>query len=139
MLARCLGHIACRRGHSVLFSRADALLKRLKAARLDATDEQELRRLLRVDLLVLDDFALEAMGPRQTPRFHQGGGRAPPPPLPLPPPHPRPPGVAGPEGRPHARPVRGRPRRHPRLRFRPRRRVLPPPPEAPQVTLMTAV
>ena len=71
MLASCLGHIACRRRHSVHFSRADQALKRLKAARLDATYEQELRRLLRVDLLVLDDFALEALDATETHDFYQ--------------------------------------------------------------------
>jgi DNA replication protein DnaC len=71
MLASCLGHIACRRRHSVHFSRADMLLKRLKAARLDATYEQELRRLLRVDLLILDDFALETLDAVETHDFYQ--------------------------------------------------------------------
>jgi len=54
MLANCLGHIACRRRHSVLMFRSQRLLKRLKAARLDASYDQELRRLLNVDLLILD-------------------------------------------------------------------------------------
>lgn len=71
MLASCLGHIACRRRHSVHFSRADALFKRLKAARLDATYEQELRRLLRVDLLICDDLALEALDATETHDFYQ--------------------------------------------------------------------
>jgi DNA replication protein DnaC len=71
MLASCLSHIACRRGRSVHFSRADALFKRFKAARLDGTYEQELRRLLRVDLLVLDDFALETMDATETHDFYQ--------------------------------------------------------------------
>jgi len=71
MLANCLGHIACRRQHSVLFSRADQLLKRLKAARLDGTYDQELRRLLRVDLLILDDFALQAMDAVETHDFYE--------------------------------------------------------------------
>jgi len=71
MLASCLGHIACRRRHSVHFSRADRLFKRLKAARLDATYEQELRRLLHVDLLILDDFALEAIDTVETHDFYQ--------------------------------------------------------------------
>jgi len=71
MLASCLGYIACRRRHSVHFSRADQLLKRLKAARLDATYEQELRRLLRVDLLILDDYALEALDATETHDFYQ--------------------------------------------------------------------
>jgi DNA replication protein DnaC len=66
MLASCLGHIACRRGRSVLFRRSDQLLKRLKAARLDNTYDQEMRRLLRVDLLILDDFALQAMDAIET-------------------------------------------------------------------------
>ena len=71
MLACCLGHIAVRRQRSVHFSRADALFKRLKAARLDATYEQELRRLLRVDLLILDDVALEALDVTETHDFYQ--------------------------------------------------------------------
>ena len=55
-LAHALGHIACRRGHSVLALRSDALLKALKHARLDNTHEQELRKLMAVELLIIDDF-----------------------------------------------------------------------------------
>lgn len=36
-MASALGNIACRRRHSVLMLRADRMLKRLKAARLDAS------------------------------------------------------------------------------------------------------
>ena len=61
MLANCLGHIAARRQHSVLMFRTERLLKRLKAARLEGTYDQELRRLIRVDLLILDDFALHPL------------------------------------------------------------------------------
>ena len=60
-LATALGHIAIRRRHSVHFARADQLFRRLKAARLDNTVEAEMRRLARVDLLIIDDFALQAM------------------------------------------------------------------------------
>lgn len=60
-LAHALGHIACRRGHSVLALRADRMLKTLKHARLDNTHETELRKLLSVDLLIIDDFGLDAM------------------------------------------------------------------------------
>jgi DNA replication protein DnaC len=60
-LAHALGHIACRRGASGLALRADKMLKTLKHARLDNTHEQELRKLVAVDLLILDDFALDAM------------------------------------------------------------------------------
>ena len=58
-LAHALGHIACRRGASVLARRTDHLLKTLKHARLDHTYEAELRKLLAVDLLILDDFAID--------------------------------------------------------------------------------
>ena len=60
-LGHALGHIACRRGFSVLAVRADQMLKTLKHARLDNTYEAELRRLIGVDLLVVDDFGLDAM------------------------------------------------------------------------------
>ncbi len=60
-LAHALGHIACRRGHSVLCLRGDKMLKELKHARLDNSYEVELRRLLAVDLLIVDDFAIDSM------------------------------------------------------------------------------
>ena len=65
-LAHALGHIACRRGHSVLAVRTDQMLKTLKHARLDNTYEAELRKLLAVDLLILDDFALDALDPTES-------------------------------------------------------------------------
>ena len=60
-LAQALGHIACRRGASVLALRTDHMLKRLKQARLDNSYDTELRRSISVDLLVLDDFAIDTL------------------------------------------------------------------------------
>ena len=60
-LAHALGAAACRRGYSVLAHPCDRMLKALRHARLDATHEAELRKLLSVDLLILDDFGLDAM------------------------------------------------------------------------------
>jgi DNA replication protein DnaC len=60
-LAHALGHIACRRGATVLAVRTDHLLKTLRHARLDHSHEAELRKVLAVDLLVLDDFAIDAL------------------------------------------------------------------------------
>ncbi len=60
-LATALGHAAVRRRFTVHFERADKLLKRLKASRLDNSHEAELRKLLRVDLLILDDFCLQPL------------------------------------------------------------------------------
>lgn len=60
-MANALGHIACRRGMSALFCRADKILKDLKASRLDGTHAKAMRRLIGVDLLIIDDFAIERM------------------------------------------------------------------------------
>lgn len=60
-LAHALGHAACRHRASVLAVRADQMLKTLKHARLDNSYEAELRKLIGTDLLILDDFALDAM------------------------------------------------------------------------------
>jgi len=60
-LAHALGHVACRHGHSVLAGRADRILKTLKHARLTNSHEAELRKLLAVDLLIIDDFGLDSM------------------------------------------------------------------------------
>ena len=60
-LATALGHAAVRRRFSVHFERCDRLLKRLRASRLDNSHDTEMRKLLRVDLLIIDDFALQAL------------------------------------------------------------------------------
>ncbi len=60
-LATALGHAAIRRRISVHFERCDRLLKRLRATRLDNSHDNEIRKLLRVDLLIIDDFALQPM------------------------------------------------------------------------------
>jgi DNA replication protein DnaC len=70
-LASALGHIAIRRRLSVHFSRTDKLFTRLRAARLDNTLETEMRRLARVELLILDDFALRPLDATQTSDFYE--------------------------------------------------------------------
>lgn len=65
-LATALGHIAVRRRRTVHFERADRLHKRLRAARLDNSHDAEIRKLLRVDLLILDDFALQPLDATDT-------------------------------------------------------------------------
>lgn len=70
-LAAALGHIGIRRRLSVHFARADKLFTRLRAARLDNTLDAEMRRLARVDLLILDDFALRPLDPTETSDFYE--------------------------------------------------------------------
>lgn len=70
-IAHALGHIACRRGYSVLSLRTDRLLKTLKHARLDHSHEAELRKLLAVDVLIVDDFGLDAMDATESRDVHE--------------------------------------------------------------------
>ena len=70
-LATALGHIGIRRRMSVHASRADKLFTRLRAARLDNTLEAEMRKLARVDLLILDDFALRSLDATETNDFYE--------------------------------------------------------------------
>ena len=65
-LAHALGHIACRRGAVVLAVRADQMLKTLQHARLDRSYEAELRKLIAVELLIVDDFGLDTMDPAES-------------------------------------------------------------------------
>ena len=60
-LANAFGHLACCQGYSVLFTRADAMLQTLKKSRFDNSREDEMLALITVDLLIIDDFALEPM------------------------------------------------------------------------------
>ncbi len=60
-VASALAHIACRSGFNVSFHRADDLLRLLRQSRLDNSREALIVELSTVDLLVVDDFALEPM------------------------------------------------------------------------------
>lgn len=70
-LAHAFGHIACRHKYSVLAVRADKLLKTLKHARLDHSYEAELRKLIAVDVLIVDDFGLDAMDATESRDVHE--------------------------------------------------------------------
>lgn len=70
-LAHALGHLACRRGHSVLALRADRMLKDLRHSRLDNSYDAQLRKLLSIDLLIIDDFGLDAMDATESRDAHE--------------------------------------------------------------------
>jgi DNA replication protein DnaC len=65
-LAQALGAAAIRAGHSVLFTRADALFKDLMQARVDHSYERAFRRYLAPELLVVDDFGLHRLSAQQS-------------------------------------------------------------------------
>ena len=60
-IANALGHVACRSGFNVMLHRGDDLLRLLRQSRLDNSREVLMTELCTVDLLIIDDFALEPM------------------------------------------------------------------------------
>lgn len=60
-IAQALGHHACRQGYSVLFCRTSKFYSRLKALRGDGSYIGALKRIARVQVLILDDFGLDLM------------------------------------------------------------------------------
>jgi len=60
-VSQALGHIACRHGYHVRFTRADEMLRTLRQSRLDNSRDAEMIALTSVDMLIVDDFALEPM------------------------------------------------------------------------------
>lgn len=66
MLAHALGHLAIERNYSVHCESADKLFQRLRGSRLDETHSAELRKLVGVDLLIIDDFGLRALSTDET-------------------------------------------------------------------------
>jgi len=64
-LACALGNKACRDGFTVAYRRASRLFDELAQARADGTYPHVIRRLARVQVLIIDDFGLEVLGAPQ--------------------------------------------------------------------------
>ena len=65
-LAQALGHTAYQQGHSVLYCKTNRLLADLADGHADGAFEVRLRRYLRPDLLICDDFGMRAFTEQQT-------------------------------------------------------------------------
>lgn len=59
-LAQALGHQACLMGYKTIYANTARLLKKLKLSKVDGTYLKELNKLVKADLLILDDFGLQA-------------------------------------------------------------------------------
>ena len=59
-IAQALGHQACMMNKRTLYTNTARLMKRLKLSKVDGTYLKELAKLLKVDLLILDDFGLQS-------------------------------------------------------------------------------
>jgi DNA replication protein DnaC len=60
-LAQAIGHEACRKGYDVLFRRAHTLLQWIQAGHGDGTYERRLNTVIRIPVLILDDFGLKSI------------------------------------------------------------------------------
>lgn len=69
--AHTVSHLCCEAGYNVRFSRAGALLRTLRQNRMDNSREALMTALSMVDVLVLDDFALEPMGGEESRDVYQ--------------------------------------------------------------------
>lgn len=59
-LAQALGHQACMMEQRTIYANTARLLKRLKLCKVDGTYLKELDKILKTDLLILDDFGLQS-------------------------------------------------------------------------------
>lgn len=59
-LGQALGHQACMMQYKTIYSNTARLLKKLKLSKVDGTYLKELSKLLKADLLILDDFGLQS-------------------------------------------------------------------------------
>jgi len=59
-LAQALGHQGCMMEYKTIYSNTARLFKKLKLSKVDGTYLKELDKLLKADLLILDDFGLQS-------------------------------------------------------------------------------
>ncbi len=69
-IAQAIGHAAVRQGHDVLFTSQSQLLGNLHAARATDTYERRFQALVRIPLLIIDDFGLKPLRPPHDEDFH---------------------------------------------------------------------
>jgi len=70
-LAQALGHTACRRGYDTIYMPMTKMLAHLNTGRADGTYERRFNNLVRVDLLILDDFGLKTLRSPADEDFHE--------------------------------------------------------------------
>lgn len=64
-LASGLGHEACRRGHDVLYYRTHKLSEWINTGRGDGSHKRRLDQVIKIPLLILDDFGLQSLSAPQ--------------------------------------------------------------------------
>jgi DNA replication protein DnaC len=69
-IAQAIGHAAVRQGHDVLFTSQSRLLGNLHAARATDNFDRRFQALVRIPLLIIDDFGLKPLRPPHDEDFH---------------------------------------------------------------------
>ena len=69
-VAQAIGHCAVRKGYDVMFTTQSTLLAQINAARATGAIERKLQTLVRVPLLIIDDFGLKPLKADQDEDFH---------------------------------------------------------------------
>src|SRR5579871_58628 len=64
-LACALAHQACRQGLSALYTRAPRLFEELSLCHADGSFRKRLAAIAKVNILIIDDFAIAPIGPRE--------------------------------------------------------------------------
>jgi len=64
-IAEALGHEACRRGVDVHYYRAHKLFDWIQSGRGDGSHKRRMEKIIRIPLLILDDFGLQSMDANQ--------------------------------------------------------------------------
>jgi DNA replication protein DnaC len=64
-LAQAIGHEACRRSIETLYRNTYNLLKWINAGRGDGTHEKRIKQIIKIPLLILDDFGLRSLSEAQ--------------------------------------------------------------------------
>ncbi len=70
-VAQALGHIACRMGYDVFFTKAVKMFRYLNGGRADNTWETRVKRYISVPLLIIDDIGLKPLTPVQSDDFYE--------------------------------------------------------------------
>ena len=70
-IAQALGHIACRMGHDVLFTKAANMFRYLHGGRADQSWERRIKQYTSITLLILDDFGLKPLTQFQSDDFYE--------------------------------------------------------------------
>jgi DNA replication protein DnaC len=70
-LAQALGHIACRMGYDVLFTKGAKMFRDINGGRADNTLEDRIRLYVSVPLLIIDDFGLKPLTSTQSDDFYE--------------------------------------------------------------------